>query len=75
MSRINVDIEPALHRAVRAAAVTRGITVRQFIEEALVEHLRLEDNRRDTNAVFRLSLPALQRDWDNEHDAAYDELG
>ncbi len=72
MNCISFEIEPALHQAVRAAADARAITTRQLIVEALVEYLRQEDNRRDT---FNLSLPALQRDWDNDYDAVYDELG
>lgn len=51
------------------------MTVRQFMLEALEEHLKQEDNRRDTEEVFGLSWPALQRDWDNELDAEYDEVG
>ncbi len=75
MNCISFEIEPALHQAVRAAAAARGITTRQFMAEALVEHPRREANRWDTESVFNLSLPAPQRDWDNERDAVYDELG
>lgn len=75
MSRISFEVEPEVHRAVRVSAASRGMTVRQFMLEALEEHLRQEANRRDTEEVFGISLPALQRDWDNGLDAEYDELG
>lgn len=75
MSRISFEVEPALHREVRISAASKGMTVRQFMLEALEEHLRQEANRQDTAEVFGISSPALQRDWDNEWDAAYDKLG
>ncbi|MBA2276818.1 MAG: hypothetical protein H0W06_03560 [Chloroflexia bacterium] len=75
MSRISFEVAPELHREVRVLAAAKGITVRQFMLEALEEHLRQEANRQDTEEVFGISGPALQRDWDNEWDAAYDKLG
>ena len=75
MSRISFEVEPGIHRAVRMTAASKGITVRQFMLEALQEHLRQEANRQDTQETFEISLSALQRDWDNELDAEYDELG
>lgn len=75
MSRISFEVEPAVHRAVRVAAASKGLTVRQFMLEALEEYMKREADRRDTEEVFALSLPALERDWDNELDAEYDELG
>jgi hypothetical protein len=35
--------------------------------------LQREANRRDTEEVFGISLPALERDWDNPLDADYDD--
>lgn len=75
MSRISFEVEPEIHRAVRVTAAAKGVTVRQFMLEALEEHLKQETNRRDTEEVFGISLPALERDWDNDLDAEYDELG
>lgn len=75
MSRISFEVEPEIHRAVRVTAAAKGITVRQFMLEALQEHLRQDTNRRDTEEVFGISLPALERDWDNDLDAEYDEFG
>lgn len=75
MSRISFEVEPEVHRAVRVAAASRGMTVRQFMLEALEEYLKQGTNRQDTEEVFGISVPALQRDWDNELDAEYDEFG
>ncbi len=75
MSRISFEIEPALHRAVRVAAAAKGMTVRQFMLETIEERLRQEANGRDTDELFGIAGPALQRDWDNEWDAVYDKLG
>lgn len=75
MSRISFEVEPELHRAVRMMAASKGVTVRRFMMEALEEHLKQEANRQDTGETFRVSMPALERDWDNELDAEYDDLG
>ena len=75
MSRISVVVEPALHRAVLAAAAARGCTIQEFMLAALAAQLRQETNRQDTAELFAISSPAHQRDWDNEYDAAYDDPG
>lgn len=75
MSRISFEVEPELHRTVRTMAASKGVTVRRFMLEALDEHLKHEANRQDTGETFRISLAALERDWDNELDAEYDDLG
>lgn len=75
MSRISFEVEPELHRAVRVSAAAQGMTVRQFMLEALEERLRQEENRRDTDELFGIAAPAFQRDWDNEWDAVYDKFG
>jgi hypothetical protein len=73
MSRISFEVEPKIHRAVRVTAAAKGITVRQFMLEALEERLTQEANSQDTEETFRISLSTLERDWDNELDAEYDE--
>lgn len=75
MIRISRELEPNLYRALLKAAAARGITIQEFMLEALTAHLRQENNRQDTAELFAISAPARQRDWDNEDDAAYDELG
>jgi hypothetical protein len=75
MSRISFEVEPEIHRAVRMMAASKGVTVRQFMMEALEEHVKQEANREDTGETFRISAAALERDWDNELDSEYDGLG
>ncbi|MGH2531533.1 MAG: hypothetical protein ACRDJW_04420 [Thermomicrobiales bacterium] len=75
MSRISFEVAPEIHRAVRISAASQGITVRQFMLEALRDRLQQQANRQDTEEVFRISLPALAHDWNNELDAEYDALG
>lgn len=75
MSRISFEVEPEIHRKVRMMAAAKGVTIRQLMLEALEEHLKQEVNHRDTEEVFGISLPILERDWDNDLDAEYDELG
>jgi hypothetical protein len=75
MSRISVEVALALHRTVLDVVAVRGITVQEFMLDALANQLRWKVNVQDTAEVLAISAPALQRDWDNECDAAYDELG
>ncbi|CAN5895648.1 hypothetical protein BH23ACT11_BH23ACT11_29860 [soil metagenome] len=75
MSRISFEVEPEIHRKVRMTAAAKGVTVRQLMLEALEGQLKQEANYQDTEEVFGISLPVLQRDWDNDLDAEYDELG
>jgi hypothetical protein len=75
MSRISFEVEPEIHRAVMVTAASQGITVRQFMLEALHDRLKQQANRQGTEETFVISLPALERDWNNALDAEYDALG
>jgi hypothetical protein len=75
MSGISFEVEPEIHRAVKITAASQGITVRQFMLDALHDRLKQQANLQATEETFAISLPTLQRDWDNDLDAEYDDLG
>ena len=74
--RISVDVPPEVRRRLRLAAAKRDLTVRQYVLEAIEEHLR-EDLGDDNEGVLALTAKAdsvLAEVWDNRKDSEYDRL-
>lgn len=73
---ISIDLEFDLGQQLRHAAEHRGVTVRQYILEALETRLRedIRDHGEHTTALTAWTDPVLADLWDNDHDAAYDRL-
>ena len=74
--RISVDVPPEVRRRLRLAAAKRDLTVRQYVLEAIDEHLR-EDLGDDNEGVLALTAktdPVLAELWDNRKDSEYDRL-
>ncbi len=74
--RISVDVPPEVRRRLRLAAAKRDLTVRQYVLEAIEEHLR-EDLGDDNERVLALTAKAdsvLAEVWDNRKDSEYDRL-
>jgi hypothetical protein len=72
--RITVDVDPAIRRRVRMAALQRDVTVSQYVLEALEDRLRVDapEDAEPAMALTAESDPVLAELWDNEMDAAYD---
>jgi uncharacterized protein (DUF1778 family) len=72
--RISVDVSPDVRRRLRLAAAKRDVTVRQYVLEALEEHLRLDlgDNAQSEAGLTAKTDPVLALLWDNPKDAGYD---
>ena len=74
--RISVDVPPEVRRRLRLAAAKRDLTVRQYVLEAIEEHLR-EDLGDDNDEVLALTAkadPVLAELWDNRKDSEYASL-
>ena len=74
--RISVDVPPEVRRRLRLAAAKRDLTVRQYVLEAIDDHLR-EDLGDDNEGVLALTAkadPVLAELWDNRKDSEYDRL-
>lgn len=39
---VNMEVDPALWRAAKVAAATRGVTLRQFVETALTQAIGMQ---------------------------------
>lgn len=74
--RISVDVLPEVRRRLRLAAAKRDLTIRQYVLEAIEEHLR-EDLGEEDEGVLTLTAkadPVLAELWDNPKDSEYDRL-
>jgi len=76
--RISIDVDTNMRRRIRMAAATRDMTVRQYLIYAIES--RLEDDLADLEArenILALNSetdPILAELWNNDKDAAYDDL-
>lgn len=73
--RISLDVPHEVRRRLRLAAAKRDVTVRQYVLDAIEEHLRQDLG--DDESEFALTAksdPVLAELWDNPKDAAYDDL-
>ncbi len=74
--RISVDVLPEVRRRLRLAAAKRDVTVRQYVLEAIEEHLRedLGDDNEGVLALTAMADPVLAELWDTRKDSEYDRL-
>lgn len=73
--RISVDVSPDVRRRLRLAAAKRDVTVRQYVLDAIEEHLRQDlGDAEGELALTAKTDPVLAELWDNPKDAAYDDL-
>ena len=77
-ARLSIDVPLKVRRHLRVAAAQRDMTIRQYVLDAVQERLR-EDvhQKKEEEEVLALTAqadPVLAELWDNERDAAYDQL-
>jgi predicted transcriptional regulator len=77
-TRLTVDIPPELKRRLRLVAAERDISVREYVVETIEQQLA-EDwvelaGQEGLLALTARADPVLAELWDNEQDAAYDQL-
>jgi len=76
-SRLSIEIEIELRNRIEAAAVNRGISLRDYVAAALRYALDSQGVARPSNQSdewSRLSIPSFARDWESDADAIYDDL-
>lgn len=74
--RISLDVSPEVRRHLRMAAAKHGLTVRQYVLEAVQARLR-QDLSDDSEAMLALTAradPVLAEIWDTPKDSARDHL-
>jgi len=69
-ARLTIDLEPALHERLKVVTARRGMTMRRYCVEAIERRLAEEPAEYLTAA----EAPVLAELWDNEDDAAYDDV-
>ena len=74
--RISLDVRPEEHRRIKASAVLHGQSIRQYVLESVWERLRTEREAGDLSTLTGALAqdPVLKRLWENDRDAAYDNL-
>lgn len=77
-TRLTVDVPPDLKYRLRLVAAQRDISVREYVIETIEEQLAKDwVEVIDQESLFVLTAeadPVLAELWDNEKDAAYDQL-
>jgi hypothetical protein len=72
-----IELEPELRRRIEAAAIERGVSIKEYVVSALRKALESNGAGRPSNESgewSRLSHPSFARDWDSDADAVYDDL-
>ena len=77
-TRLTVDLPTELKQRLRMVAARRDVTVRQYVLETLEEQLDRDwvelVEQESLLALTAQADPILAELWDNEKDAAYDQL-
>ena len=69
-ARLTIDLAPALHSRLKVVVARRGITMREYCVRAIERQLGEEP----AEYLTAEADPVLAEIWDNEDDAAYDNL-
>ena len=72
--RLSVDVSPEEHRQIKAFAALQGKTIREFVLDCIKQRIRNAKEKAVLNAMVSQPSEALVELWDNDKDAAYDEL-
>jgi predicted transcriptional regulator len=77
-TRLTIDLPAEVKRRLRLVAAQRDITIRQYVLETIEERLAKDwvelAEQEGLLALTAQADPVLAELWDNEKDAAYDQL-
>ena len=76
-ARLTIDVSPEERRQIRLAAAMQDLSIREYVLQAVKEQLEQDLVAREREGFLTLSAksdPVLAKLWDNEKDAAYDQL-
>ena len=74
LNRLSIDMRPEEHKAIKAYAALHEQSMREYVLEALREHIKQEGEEKQLRAMTNEPSLVLKELWDNEKDAAYDRL-
>ena len=69
-ARLTIDLDPALHSKLKIVSARKGTSMREYSVSA-IEH-RLAEERAEY--MTSETDPVLAELWDNDDDAAYDDI-
>ena len=69
-ARLTIDLQPKLHAHLKVVAAKKGTSMREYCTNAIERQLAEEP----AEYLTAESDPVLAELWDNEDDAAYDDL-
>ena len=72
--RLTIDLLPEEHRKIKAYAALHGKSLREYVMECLKEQMRQEAEEAELLKITRQPTSLLWEIWDNEKDAAYDQI-
>ena len=75
--RLTIDVPRELKRRLRLVSAKLDITMREYLLQVLEEHLARDLPAGEGEELLALSSesdPVLAELWDNDRDAAYDDL-
>jgi len=72
--RMSIDVFPEEHKQIKIFAAIHGETIREYVMESVRERLCKEKEDTQLRAMTTKIDQPLKEIWDNEKDAAYDEL-
>ena len=73
-ARLSIDLSEEEHKWIRMAAAVRDISIREYVLNAIRAQLANDLTASTQMALSAKEDPVLAELWDNEKDAAYDEL-
>jgi len=72
--RLTIDLSSGEHRKIKAYAAYRGETLKKFVLESIRNRIEMETEKEDFLKIMTKPTSLLEELWDNETDAAYDDL-
>ncbi|MGE5341089.1 MAG: hypothetical protein ACM3SY_06370 [Candidatus Omnitrophota bacterium] len=72
--RVSFNISPEDYQKIKALAALHGNTIRQYILESIYYRIRHENEEKNLLNLTTSISPVLKELWDNDNDAAYDQL-
>jgi uncharacterized protein (DUF1778 family) len=72
--RLSIEVSPEEHKKIKKLAALHGNSIREYVLESIRARIHYESEEKDLFKLMTTINPALIELWDNEKDAAYDEL-
>ena len=72
--RLSIDVQAEEHRLIKMFAARHGVSMRIYVLESIRKRLSEDEEARELSSMTSYAGPVLKKVWDNEKDAAYDNL-